>query len=181
MKRAFIASAVVLLASHCTPTFANVQSPTSGTNFVSSGSWGVQAFALNQAPTNSPYTITWGVSQGTAYSYFSIRNTGTFTVNGFNVAVTQIQIGGSGKPNDTTFNLCSNGVWNTSTNTCSGASTLIGSSADLVLAFTNLTFTAGSDLSVQATTKPNLKNAFTTTLSVSIDRTQIRGGVATNS
>ena len=87
----------------------------------------------------------------------------------------------SGKPNDTTFYLCSNGIWNTSTNTCSGTSTLIGSSLDLVLAFSNLTFTAGSDLSVQATTKPNLKNAFTTTLSVSIDRNQIRGGVATNS
>ena len=170
-----------MLAAHCTPTFAQVLSPASGTNLIASGSWGVQAFALNQAPTNSPYTITWGVSQGTAYSYFSIRNTGTFTVSGFNVSVTQVQIGGSGKPNDTTFYLCSNGTWNTSTNTCSGTSTLIGSSLDLVLAFSNLTFTAGSDLSVQATTKPNLKNAFTTTLSVSIDRTQIRGGVATNS
>mgnify|MGYP003340205343 CR=1 FL=1 len=146
-----------------------------------SGSWAVQALALNQAPTNSPYTITWGVSQGTAYSYFSIRNTGTFTVNGFQVAVTQVQVGGSGKPNDTTFNLCSNGIWNITTNSCSGTITLIGTSADLVLFFTNLSLENGSDLSIQATTKPNLKNAFTTTLSVSIDRSQIRTGTTINS
>lgn len=159
-----------------TPAFAQLRSETPSSISVNSGSWGVQALAQNQLPTNSAYTITWSVNKGTAYSYFSFRNTGTFTVTGFQVGVTQVQIGGSGKPQDTTFDLCSGGSWDPTTNTCSGTVVNIGSSANLILSLTGQSLISGAELSVRASTKPNLQNAFTTTLSVSVDRTQVRSG-----
>jgi hypothetical protein len=181
MKKLTVTLLSLALVALPLPTFAKDASRTVSTHTTTSGSWAVQALGLNQTPTNTAYTITWGVAGGTAYSYFVFRNTGTFTVNGFTVDVTQTQIGGSGKPSDTTFYLCSNGTWNVTTNLCSGTTSLIGSSADLVLAFNNISLNSGADLNVQATTKPSLKNASTTTLSVSINRTQIRSAQIFNS
>lgn len=164
-----------------TPAFAQIRADNPSNISASTGSWAIQAIGQNQTPSNSAYTIIWAVNKGTAYSFFSFRNTGSFTVTSFQVSVTQSQIGGSGKPPDTTFDLCSNGIWDATTNICSGTVVTIGTSADLILTFTNLNFASGSDLSMRAKTKPNLQNAFTTTLSASVDRTKVRSGTTINS
>ena len=148
---------------------------------IQTGTWAMQALGQNQSPTNTAYTITWAVNRGTAYSYFVFRNTGSFSVSGFQVSITQVQVGGSGKPPDTTFDWCSNGTWDATTNLCSGTIVFIGSSADLLLAFTGIALTSGSDLSMRATTKPNLQNAFTTTISPSVNRSNVRAGWIVNS
>ena len=163
------------------PAIAQIGADGPSNTSVSSGSWAIQAIGQNQTPSNSAYTITWAVNKGTAYNFFSFRNTGSFIVSGFQVSVIQVQIGGSGKPPDTTFDLCSNGIWDSTTNTCSGKIVTIGTSADLVLNFTNTILGSGVELSMRATTKPNLQFAFTTTLSASVDRTKVRSGTTINS
>ena len=178
MRATLIALSLILST---TPSIAEVRANRTSNMSVTSGLWAVQALAANQTPTNSPYTITWAVNRGTAYSFFVFRNTGSFTVNGFEVSVTQAQTGGSGRPPDTTFNLCSNGTWNATTNTCSGTVVTVGTSADLVLNFTGLNLANGSELSMRATTKPNLQYTFTTTLSVSVSRAKLRNSVLVNS
>jgi archaellum component FlaG (FlaF/FlaG flagellin family) len=180
MKRLLIVFLLVFVAQ--APSNAAEKARWSGTKSATSGSWSVIAIGANQSPANAPYTITWVVNTGTAYNFFTLRNTGSYSVIGFSVDVTQVQVGGSGKPNNTTFELCQNGVWNVSTNTCSGTRVTVGTTVDLYssLLFNGLNLGIGTELSMRASTPPNIKNIYTTTLSVNVPRTQIRSGVVTN-
>lgn len=183
MKKAIFALSLILIIQGASPSSArDVGSNVHAFN-LTSGQWSIVAFGQGQVPTNSAYTITWTVNTGTAYNFFSFRNTGSYTATGFVVDVTQVQVGGSGKPNNTTFDLCQNGVWNSTTNTCSGTKVTVGTATDLssTLTFTGLSLASGADLSMRASTPPNIKNIYTTTLSVSINRSEIRSGVVVNS
>lgn len=180
MKRLLIAVLIAFVAD--APSSAGEITRWSVSKSTTSGSWSVIAIGANQSPSNAPYTITWVVNTGTAYNFFTLRNSGSFSVSGFTVDVTQVQLGGSGKPNNTTFELCQNGVWNINTNTCSGTRVIVGTAVDLssTILFSALNLSAGSELSMRVSTPPNIKNTYTTTLSVSVLRTQIRSGVVTN-
>ena len=181
MKR--LAIALLALGMAQAPSSAGEIGRWSISKAATSGTWSVIAVGANQSPANSPYTITWVVNTGTAYNFFSFFNNGSFSVSGFAVDVTQIQLSGSGKPNNTTFELCQNGSWNPSTNTCSGTRVVVGTATDLFssISFGALNLISGSHLSMRASTPPNIKNTYTTTLSVNVPRNQIRPGMVLNS
>ena len=181
MKR--LVMVLLLVISMQTPSIAGGRSTWSSSKSVTTGNWSVIAVGVNQAPTNSPYTITWSVNTGIAYNFFTLRNNGSFSVSGLLLNVTQVQLGGSGKLNNTTFELCQAGVWNTSTNTCSGTRVTIGTATDSnsSIIFSGLNLSSGAELSIRASTPPNIKNSYTTTLSVDVSRNQIRPGVVVNS
>lgn len=181
MKRLVVT--LLMLLSLQTPSNAGQTSLWSRTVSATSGNWSVIAVGANQSPSNTPYTITWTVNTGVAYNFFTLRNTGSFPVNGFTVDVTQTQSGGSGRPNNTTFELCQNGTWNASTNTCSGTRVTVGTATDLLstISFGNLNLGSGGELSVRASTPPNVKNIYATTLSVNVSRNNIRTGIFSNS
>lgn len=183
MKRSIFTLTILLLLQNVFPSFAGGIAANSRLQDLNSAQWSVIAYGQGQTPTNSSYTITWAVNTGTAYNFFAFRNSGSLTVSGFNVDITQVPVGGSGKPNNTTFDLCQNGVWNSSTNTCSGTKVTVGTATDLVylLTFSNLNLAAGSELSMRASTPPNIKNTYTTTLSVAVDRAHVRNGIMVNS
>lgn len=180
MKRLLIAFLVAIVTQ--TPSSAGEMTRWATAKSVTSGSWSVIAVGANQTPSNAPYTITWVVNTGTAYNFFTLRNSGNYAVSAFSMDVTQVQLGGSGKPNNTTFELCQNGVWNISTNTCSGSRVTVGTAVDLfsTIFFNSSNLGVGSELSMRASTPPNIKNIYTTTLSVNVTRSQIRAGVVTN-
>ena len=181
MKRLLIV--ILVLTFSQTPSHAGGIGRWSQSSTATTGSWSVIAVGLNQAPVNAPYTITWTVNTGTAYNFFALRNNGSFTLNGFTMDVNQVQLGGSGRPNNTTFDLCQNGTWNTGTNTCSGTRVTVGTAVDLnsSITFSALSLVSGGELSMRASTPPNIKNNYTTTLSVNVGRNQIRPGISTNS
>jgi hypothetical protein len=181
MKRLLIV--ILVLTFSQTPSHAGGIGRWSQSSTATTGSWSVIAVGLNQAPVNAPYTITWTVNTGTAYNFFALRNNGIFTVNGLTMDINQVQLGGSGRPNNTTFDLCQNGVWNTSANTCSGTRIPVGTAVDLnsSITFSPLSLVSGGELSMRASTPPNIKNIYTTTLSVNVNRNQIRPGISTNS
>ena len=181
MKRSFVLSIAISILFTAAPVNAIELGRNTKTISVGSSTWAVQALGQNQTPTNTAYTITWAVNRGTAYSFFVFRNTGSLTITSFQATVTQVQIGGSGKPPDTNFDLCRNGTWDPATNLCSGTVVNIGSSANLILSLAGLALASGSELSMRATTKPNLQNAFTTTISVSVNRANVRSGLTVNS
>jgi hypothetical protein len=58
---------------------------------------------------------------------------------------------------------------------------LIGNSADLTFALTNISLGTGSELRLQALTKPNIKNQYLTEVSVSVSRNAVRNGIISNS
>lgn len=160
---------------------AGLQTFSSRSNSVTSGTWSVVTTVNGQPITNSPYTVQWSVSTGVAYNFFAFRNIGSLTINAFLVEITQTQFGGSGKPNDTAFELCSGGTWNSATNTCSGTVTLVGKASNLYLSFGGLNLVPGSELSMRASTATNVKNSYTTSLSVSVNRYQVRNSQVLNS
>jgi hypothetical protein len=58
---------------------------------------------------------------------------------------------------------------------------LIGNASDLSFSLTNLGLVPNSSISMRATTKPNNRNNFITTVSTSISRLGIRSGAVVNS
>ena len=180
MKKIFIAL-LLLLAQSSTPAFARLDSSQGRSAIASSGKWAVVATAQGQPTTNAPYTLSWSVTSGVAYNFFVFRNSGTLAISSFVADITQVQSGGSGRPNDTVFELCSGGIWNSTSNTCSGVTTLMGRASNLALQFNNMNLSPGAELSMRASTATNVKNSYTTTLSVIINRSQVRLGQIFNS
>ena len=174
---------MVVISQSALPAHAGLRAQPPRTNSLSTGSWTAVAYGQGQTPVNSAYTITWTVNQGKARDFFAFRNTGNFAVTGFSAIVTQSQTGNNGKPPSTAFDWCQNGTWNSSLNTCSGTIVSLGSATDvsLTLNFTSLNLAVGSELSMRATTQPNLQYTYTSTISVSVARSQIRSGIVTNS
>ena len=174
---------IVLISQGAMPAHAGLRAQPPRTNSVATGSWAAVAYGQGQTPVNSAYVITWTVNQGKARDFFAFRNTGNYAVTGFSATVSQSQTSNNGKTPSTAFDWCQNGVWNSSLNTCSGTIISMGSATDvtLIMNFSNLNLAVGSELSVRATTQPNLQYTYTSTISVSVTRSQIRSGTVINS
>ena len=180
MKK-FLILALVFSFQGVFPAVAALNSQVSKSINAISATWSVQAVGQGLSPTNSEYTINWGVNSGTAYSVFTFRNTGQLTVIGFTSTITQTSTQSNGKVGETYFDLCQNGTWNSTTNTCSGTIVNVGKASDINLTFTGLSLTSGAELNMRARTAPNVQNRYTTTISVSVTRSQVRSSTTINS
>jgi len=180
-KRLIACSA--LLTQLVAPAVAGFNAQTLRSMTTTTGNWAAVAFGQGLAPTTGAYSILWTINQGKARDFFAFRNVGSFAITGLVASVTQSQTSNSGKPPNTSFDWCKDGFWNTSANTCSGSIVSMGVASDvtLVMNFVGLNLAVGSDLSMRATTRPNLQNAYSSSISVSVARTQIRSGSLTNS
>ncbi len=176
MKRVFVALCVGLMMSSISPVMAGGGARGIWSSNLATANWSVVAAGANQSVTNSPYLLSWSVVGGSAYNFFSLRNTGTVNVNSFSVVVSQTRVGGTGPANAIDFELCSGGVWNLTTNTCSGVIVLVGRASDLNLNFANLQLTPNSELSMRAKTAVSGRNNFSTQLDVLVSRSAVRPG-----
>lgn len=181
MKKASLILVILFQFGLSTPAQAAFEAISSKGYTVNSGSWSVIATGVNQTTVNAAYTLVWTVSTGTAYNFFVFRNTGSLSLNSFTVEVSQVQFGGSGKPNDTVFELCRSGIWNPATNTCSGTIQIFGRASDIHITPISLTFSSGSEMSMRASTATNVKNSYTTTLNLVVNRSQVRANTVSNS
>ena len=181
MKRIFVALCVIAIGFVNTSSNAGERSQTLSTTTISSDYWSVTAVGFNQSATNTPYILSWTVSGGFAYNFFYLRNTGSTNLTNFLMEITQSRVGGNGAANEVVFELCSNGVWNSVTNTCSGTITQIGRATDLLIAFNNVNLSPGSQFDVRARTAVNGRNNFSTQIDTKVARSGIRSGVITNS
>jgi hypothetical protein len=181
MKSLKVLISIVLLSQSLVPAFAGATGLAMKSLTVTTAKWSVIAVNTSQGFGGAPLSLTWTVNSGTAYSYFSIINNGTMAVNQFSVSAIQTLVSGSGRPNDVSFTLCQNGIWDNVINTCSGSPLLIGNSADLTFALTNISLETSSELRLQALTKPNIKNQYLTEVSVSVSRNAVRNGIISNS
>jgi len=143
---------------------------------LATANWSVVAAGANQSVTNSPYLLSWSVVGGSAYNFFALHNTGNVSVSAFSVVVSQTRVGGTGSANAVDFELCSGGVWNVTTNSCSGVVVLVGRASDLNLNFANLQLTPNSELSMRAKTAVSGRNNFSTQLDVLVSRSAVRSG-----
>jgi hypothetical protein len=144
---------------------------------LATANWSVVAAGTNQSVTNTPYLLRWSVIGGSAYNFFNLRNVGTVNVDDFSVVISQSRVGGTGPANAIDFEFCSDGVWNATTNTCSGVVVLVGSASDLNISFANLQLTPNAELSMRAKTAVSGRNNFSTQLDVLVSRSAVRSGV----
>jgi hypothetical protein len=176
MKRVFVALCVGLMMSSISPVMAGGAARSVWSSNLATANWSVVAAGTNQSVTNTPYLLSWSVVGGSAYNFFSFRNTGSLDVSSFSVVVSQTRVGGTGPANAIDFELCSGGVWNVTTNTCSGAVVLVGRALDLNFNFANLQLTPNSELSMRAKTAVSGRNNFSTQLDVLVSRSAVRPG-----
>lgn len=182
MKRRTLPLMVILFTSMGILTAnAGERTQITRTQSISSVSWSVQAVGEGLTPTNQPLTLSWSVSQGTAYRFFTFTNSGKSIVNSFSVSISQSASSGNGNINDVTFEGCTNGVWSSATNSCSGTIAPVFYASNLSYSFTNISLSPGASISMRATTKPNNRNNFITVLSTSVSRLGIRQGIVVNS
>lgn len=181
MKKLIFTLVTLILISNTTPASAGQHAQNSRSNTATSATWSVAAVGNGQLPTYQPLTLTWTVSAGTAYQYFSFNNLGTTTVNSFLVTVSQTASVNNGLVNDVFFERCLNGTWNTATNTCSGTVILIGKATDQVFSFANAALSVNAGISMRARTPPNNRNTYVTSISTSVSRLDIRPSLVTHS
>lgn len=187
MKKLLVLITIMNLIYGVTPSFAGIGGRSVNPLVVSTASWAVVANEVGKPVTNSPYTIIWTVNRGTAYNFFTLKNIGTTKINEFEINISQSQIGGSGKINKMTIELCRNGTWDPATNSCSSndvVSIATEITSKLIFNLTN-NLSSGlninSEISLRARTGPNLQNTYTTTLSTSVSRNQIHSATGSNS
>ena len=176
MKRVFVALCVGLMFSSISPVMAGGVARAIWSSNLATANWSVVAAGANQSVTNSPYLLSWSVVGGSAYNFFALHNTGNVSVSAFSVVVSQTRVGGTGSANAVDFELCSGGVWNVTTNSCSGVVVLVGRASDLNLNFANLQLTPNSELSMRAKTVVSGRNNFSTQLDVLVSRSAVRPG-----
>ncbi len=176
MKRVFVALCVGLMLSSISPVMAGGGARAIWSSNLATANWSVVAAGANQSVTNSPYLLSWSVVGGSAYNFFALHNTGNVSVSAFSVVVSQTRVGGTGSANAVDFELCSGGVWNVTTNSCSGVVVLVGRASDLNLNFANLQLTPNPELSMRAKTAVSGRNNFSTQLDVLVSRSAVRSG-----
>ena len=176
MKRVLVALCAGLILSSISPVMAGGVARALWSSNLATANWSVVAVGSNQSATNAPYQLSWNVVGGSAYNFFTLRNSGSLNVNSFSVVISQTRVGGSGAANPVDFELCSGGTWNATTNTCGGTVVLVGRASDLNLNFSNLQLPPNAELSVRAKTAVSGRNNFSTQLDVLVSRSAVRVG-----
>lgn len=185
----FSGLARIWLLTVCLIQFAFIGSPAATAGFVgieskganiSTISWGAAFADVDSPPIRAPHIITWSVSTGTQYAYIDVVNVGELAVGrlGFTVSTRDQDQSRQDAPN-LTFSLCNNGVWNQTSNTCSGTASILGTTSSGTIN-ANLSLGTQSRITMQITAVKTKKSLWTSTLSISVNRTQVRTPTTTN-
>ena len=180
-KRVFVVSLAVLIALLPISVNAKTGSQFSKSSAITTAIWSVVAQGSGQSTANTSYLLTWTVSGGSAYHYFSLLNQGSLIVKNISLQISQTRVGGNGAANEVFFEWCANGVWNATTNACPGNTVQIGSSLQNSLSLADVNLAIGSTLSLRAVTAISGRNNFATSVSPQISRSDVRVGLIRNS
>lgn len=177
----FVFLILVFSLSVPTPSLAATHAVRNTPVSVTTARWGASAVVQGAQAGTGPLVMNWAVSQGIAYQYFDVVNNGLIDIAGQSFSVTSVyDRSGAVKPPTVTFEACVNGVWQPSTNACTGSVVLMGSTTSTFFTSLATPLAVNSRLSARARTSPGGSSSYTTTINVLIDRTQIRQGVTTH-
>jgi hypothetical protein len=184
-KQVFVVSLAALTAITPVTVNAKTSSQLNKSGVIATDSWSIVAQAASQgsgqATTSTSYPLSWTVSSGNAYHYFSLHNQGSLLVINISLIISQTRVGGNGAANEVFFEWCANGVWNITTNSCSGTIVLLGSSLQSSLTMANVNLIVGANLQLRAVTAVSGRNNFSTSVSPIVSRGDVRVGSVRNS
>lgn len=176
-----VASAMALLLSATSaaavPTGRLDQTVTAG-----SASWGAGAAALNSNPPSGGYVINWNLTGTVVYNYFQIVNTGSLDLSSQTYSAVNSKPTNGNAPPTIAIDACVGGTWNSSLGTCPGTVVRITATNQSATTAT-IAIPANTVLSVRALpiTLPNFPQPYTTTITVSVARSQARPAATSNS
>ena len=143
--------------------------------------WGAVIAVPSATPTSSPFVIAWAPTQGLQIVYVDVVNTGFVSLTGQDYVIdTKDPNSARNNVPQITFTACSAGSWNTATDVCSGTSSVIGTQSNGTLS-SNFSLASAARLSLRLSVTKVNKVAWTTTLNMNINRSQIRTATTTNS
>jgi hypothetical protein len=176
------ASAVLILVIiSVTPATANSDAFQERSLEASTTLWSVSPSPRGGIPQNIPLLMNWTVVTNTAYSYFDAVNTGAGELSRLEFSATSAAAAQNPNNATVTFEICRDGVWNPSNNSCNGTVVPLGSytgpnTLNIVI---NHTLAVGERLALRATTPQNRRNDLTTTISFSVSRAGARAATMT--
>ena len=184
-KRVLVVSLAALIAFSPITVNAKTNSHFSRSSAITTESWSVIAAGTSQGTgqgaASTSYLLTWTVSGGNAYHYFSLHNQGSLAVRNISLLISQTRVGGNSSANEVSFEWCANGVWNVTANTCSGTIVFLGSSLQNNLNLSNVNLAIGANLQLRGITAISGRNNFSTSISPIVSRSDVRSGAVKNS
>lgn len=167
-----VASLLMLLTMNNAAT-AKIGSTRISSHNLTTTRWGNAFTHVGLASTNTPFVYGWSQNTGAQYTYVDIVNVGTLSTTGNTVSVsTQDAKSSRQDAPDLLFSSCS-GSWNQTTNACSGSITSLGNTTHGTVR-TNLTLAVGQRITVRIRAQKTKKALWTSTLSISVNRSQVR-------
>jgi hypothetical protein len=177
-RAAVVATAATALIVVGAPAWAGINATVTRTaESVTSASWGAAGAATAGTPTSGQaYVITWsGLLLGTSSQYFQVVNTGTLDLTGETYAATD-----SGGTATVTLTACVGATWSASTGKCGGTQVALDTSGGSSTT-ASTPIPTGSTLSVRAQASGIALGTFTTSVSVTTTRSQVRAATTTTS
>lgn len=172
-----MALATAALVAIAVPASATVKAKGTHAETVTSASWGAAGATTSGSPTlGTPFVISWAlITLLPTSQYFKVTNTGTLALSGETYAATN-----SGGPS-VKLTACVGATWNTSSGSCGGTQVLLDTSGGGSTTSTTA-IAIGASLSVQAETTGLLSlGTFTTSVTVTAARSQVRAATTTTS
>jgi hypothetical protein len=160
-----------------TPAWAGEKGKTTNTETVGSASWGAAGATTSGSPTTgTPFVLSWNlVTLLPTSQYFKVVNTGSLALTA--ETYTTVNSGGP----TVALTACVGATWNAALGTCGGTQVSLGQSGGGA-ATASTAISSGASLSVRAQTTGVLSlGSFTTSVTVTTVRSQVRAGTTTNS
>jgi hypothetical protein len=174
-----VAIATTCLVAIAAPAWGGIKATNAQSETVTSASWGAAGATTSGSTTlGSPFVVSWAlITLFPTSQYFKVTNTGTLALTG--ETYTTVNSGGP----TVSLTACVGGTWNSSSGVCPSGGTQVSLGQSGGGATTSTTaIPVGSSLSVRAQTTGLLSlGTFTTSVTVTAARSQVRAGTTTNS
>lgn len=152
---------------------------TRASSVVRSASWSLIALPQGAAITTGPLVINWFSIKGVPYAYVDLVSTGSIPVAGGSFTVSSVGNNGGKKNPTITIEACIGATWVSASNSCPGTTLSFGSTVAGTLS-SSFSLASGTRLSLRVTSSGNPGQDYTTTISTSVSRSQVRAASVTN-
>ena len=145
------------------------------------GSWGAVLVDHFASPVYSPYVITWQQNQGTQFAIIDLINTGSTTITGQSYVFTTVRQNGS-TSNSPTISLDTCNQLEGNSKVCPGRdnNNNIGTVSNGTLS-SSFSVAPSQSITLKISLSSALTSAWTTTIHLTVKRSQVKAATVTNS
>ncbi|MBU6347482.1 MAG: hypothetical protein KGQ38_02580 [Actinomycetales bacterium] len=159
---------------------AQTSATVSSSQSVSTTGWGAYLVQPGTTPPPTAYVNTWISSPGVQLTYLDLLNPNAVALAGVVYNITSVDPSSSRQNVPRiSIDVCVGATWNQITDSCAGTITNLGTSTGGTIS-SLIALSANSRQSIRLTVTKTTKVVWTTTINVSVGRTQVRAATTTN-